>query len=288
MLTVVREFLESRPLSQVIALGVALLALVATLDYLTGYEFSFSVFYLVPIVLVTWFARPRVGFVFCGVSAAVWVFVDYASGHSYSSHLAPIWNACVRLGFFIVTAYLLAALKTNLRQQEVLASTDALTGIMNARSFKDTSSRLLQLAARHSHASVLAYIDVDDFKLVNDTSGHPAGDLLLTMLADTLTRCVRATDVVGRLGGDEFAILLPETSYEGAQTIFEKIRETIIQDTIAGGWPISLSIGVAVLTSAPPAIDEALKIADRLMYRVKKAGKNNILYQFYEEIRTVH
>jgi diguanylate cyclase (GGDEF)-like protein len=269
----------------VIAVGLALVALVAILDYLTGYEVSFSVFYLLPIVLVTWFAQPRAGFFFCVISAMVWLFVDYASGHHYHNHLVPFWNACVRLGFFSVTTYVLIALKTNLTRQEAWAMTDGLTGLLNARMFKEISSRMLRFAARRACPAVLGYLDVDNFKAVNDAFGHAEGDLVLVTLANTLTRCVRPTDVVGRLGGDEFAILLTETDYQGAQIVFGRIREKVTQDAIDGGWAIGLSIGAAVFSSAPTTIDEALKIADGLMYRVKKTGKNSIIYEEIEALQ---
>lgn len=81
------------------------------------------------------------------------------------------------------------------------------------------------------------------------------------------------------MGGDEFAVLLPDADYADAQMMFGRIREELARDSADGGWPIGFSIGVAVFSSVPSSIDEALKIADQLMYRVKKAGKNSIIYE---------
>lgn len=279
MLTALKKYLDGRSSAQVIALGLLVVASVGALDHLTGYEFSFSIFYLLPIVLVTWYTQKWVGFFFCGLSALIWLFVDYTSGQTYSNGLIPFWNSGVRLGFFLVTSHLLVQFKTSLRHEQVLAKTDGLTGVLNARAFKDLSRHLFMSAARYRRPTVLGYIDIDNFKAVNDASGHTEGDRILKTVANTLTRCVRATDVVGRLGGDEFVILLPEATFADAQKVFGNIREALMQDCADVDPPIGLSIGVAVFSGVSSTIDEALKIADRLMYRVKKAGKNSIIYE---------
>jgi diguanylate cyclase (GGDEF)-like protein len=278
MLSYLQKFLDGRSPAQVIAFGLVLLASFGTLDYLSGYELSFSIFYLLPIVLVTWRTPRWVAFCFCGLSATVWLLVDHASGHIYSNGLIRFWNAGVRLSFFLVTSYLLDELKTHLQRERALARTDGLTGILNARAFKDIAGHAFEMAARYGHPVVLAYIDIDDFKAVNDASGHSEGDRVLRSVASTLTRCVRATDVVGRIGGDEFAILLPEADSADARMVFRNLHEELLRDAANGGWPIGFSIGVAVSSSASCSVDEALKIADQLMYRVKKSGKNSVIY----------
>ncbi len=273
-----RYFDKKSPV-QVILFGLFLLAAVATIDHLTGYELSFSIFYLLPIVLVTWHSKRWVGFVFCGLAAMTWLFVDYASSHTYSNGFMPIWNSGVRLSFFWVTATLLDELKIRMQNEKTMAKTDGLTGIFNARAFKELSASFLELAERHLHPFTLGYIDVDNFKAVNDSFGHSEGDRVLKTVANTLTRCARATDVVGRLGGDEFAIFLPETDLDGAQVMFARIHEELKSAAANGGWPVGFSVGVAVFSAVPASIDEALNAADSLMYRVKKAGKNNLIYE---------
>jgi diguanylate cyclase (GGDEF)-like protein len=125
----------------------------------------------------------------------------------------------------------------------------------------------------------LGYIDVDHFKAVNDGYGHSEGDRVLKSVANTLTHCVRTTDVIGRRGGDEFAVFLPETDRAGAQVMFARIQKELKLTVVNGGWPIGFSIGVAVFVALPDLIDDALKIADSLMYRVKKGGKNKLIYE---------
>jgi diguanylate cyclase (GGDEF)-like protein len=279
MLDFLRSTINRRSPVEITVLGFMLVGLIGALDYLTGYELSFSIFYLFPIVLVTWFAQEWVGTILCFASAIVWLVVDYLSGHTYNNWLVPVWNAVVRLGFFLMTAYLLGELKIHLRHEEKLARMDSLTQVLNTRTFKEISDRLLQLAVRYNHPTTLAYIDIDDFKAVNDGKGHSAGDQILLGVAGTLMRCVRASDVVGRLGGDEFAVLMPETDYIGARIAFTKVHDELMRETTDKGISIGFSIGVAVFISAPPNIDEALKIADHLMYQVKRIGKNHVIYQ---------
>ena len=149
MLSMLRRLLADRSPFQVTVLGLVLLASVGILDHLPGYEISFSIFYLFPIVLVTWYGKRWLGFPFCGLAALVWLLVDYSSGHPYSHHLIPLWNSGVRLGFFLVTSYLLAELKTLLDHEKILAKIDDLTGVLNARAFKDASRGLLELASRY-------------------------------------------------------------------------------------------------------------------------------------------
>jgi diguanylate cyclase (GGDEF)-like protein len=279
MLTVLRIFLNRMSPGQATALALALVGLVGVLDGLTGNELSFSIFYLLPIMLVTWYAQKGSGYLLCGISAAVWLLVDYTSGHIFTHWMIPVWNAFVRLGFFLMITYLLSELKDHLRFEESLAKTDDLTQVLNARAFKDVSGRLFHLAARHHHPIVLGYIDLDNFKGVNDRFGHSEGDHVLQTVARTLTQNVRATDVVGRLGGDEFAVLMTEINFDGAQVVFARIHEELVQDAADRDWPIGFSIGVAVFPKTPPSIDEALNIADHLMYRVKQGGKNNIIFE---------
>lgn len=279
MLISLMNYLDKKSAASVVIIGLVLLASVAALDHVTGYELSFSIFYLLPIVLVAWQSQRWVGFAFCFLSASVWLLADVMSNHAYSNDFILAWNTTVRLSFFLVTASLLVELKKRLIIEKEMAITDGVTGLLNARAFKQESGTLLDLARRHNHPVVLAYIDVDNFKGVNDLLGHSEGDLVLREVADTLTRCVRTTDVIGRLGGDEFAIFLPETEHVGAQALFGRMHEELTRVAVKKNWPIGFSIGIAEFPVAPDCIDEALKSADDLMYRVKKSGKNNLVYK---------
>jgi diguanylate cyclase (GGDEF)-like protein len=275
------RIMDDRSPVEVTLLSVMLLALIGLLHFLMGYEISFSIFYLIPIALVALNTPSWNGYLFCGISAVVWLTVDKVLGHHYSSPFIPYWDTGVRLAFFAMTTYLLLELKAHWRSENELAHVDGLTGCLNARAFKDVAQRTIALAERNRHPFVLAYLDIDDFKWINDGLGHAEGNHVLVTVANTIKKCIRSMDVVARLGGDEFAILLPDTNYAGAQHMFGRIHQALVQTAADGAWPIGFSIGVAVFARSPSTIDDALKIADDLMYKIKRSSKNDIIYKEY-------
>ena len=264
-----------------------LVLILALIDFITGFEISFSIFYLVPISIAAWYHGRTGGILISIISSLAWLLVDFSSGHHYSNAIIPVWNTFVRFGFFILTSYLLSALKMRLQNEQRLARTDQLTGIMNAGAFKEAAKIYFDLAARHHHTVALAYIDLDNFKTINDTTGHTEGDRVLKIVASEMNNGIRSVDLIARLGGDEFAILLPETDCTGAQFVFNKIRQRLIRLANMESWPVGFSIGVAVFKTVPKSIDSAVKIADALMYRVKAAGKNQIIFQVYDKVESV-
>ena len=166
----------------------------------------------------------------------------------------------------------------NLQREAMLGRTDALTGVMGRRAFLEGAAVVLRLAARTGEPSALGFIDLDDLKKINDSLGHAAGDRVLEQVGATLAASTRAADVVGRLGGDEFAVLLPNTGRASAKVLFDRLHRRLQDVMRQHGWPVGFSMGVAVFTDAPPNEDDALKVADSLMYRAKRGGKNRVLY----------
>lgn len=279
MWTKLNSLIDRRTPVQLITVCLFLVILIGTLDFITGYELAFSIFYLVPISIASWHIGRPYGLAISIISAIVWGSVDTLSGQKYSHWGIPFWNTTVRLSFFFITTQLLSTLKIQFKIEKKLARTDNLTGTLNGYAFEETAVRLLGTATRYNHPSVLGYIDVDNFKKVNDTLGHTEGDRVLTSIGVIILNSVRGTDCVGRMGGDEFAILLPETSRLDATFVFERIQRQILNKANESGWPISVSMGIAVFPKTPPTIEEAIKLADNLMYRVKNKGKNGILVE---------
>lgn len=271
------RFLNHLSPAEVNAASLALIAWIGWIDHLTGHELSFGIFYLFPIALATWYAPPPFGSVFCLVSAVVLLCADVVDGHVYKHAWITYWNAGIRLGFFLLTTRLLGTLKTAFQREKSMSRTDSLTQVLNPRGFREEADRLLHLAARHRHPATLAYIDLDNFKGVNDTFGHSVGDRVLQVVAQALARGVRSTDVVGRLGGDEFAVFMPETNTEGALAVSAKLRGELRRTAAENNYPIGFSMGVAVFPAVPARLDDAIKAADRLMYRVKTSGKDNLM-----------
>jgi diguanylate cyclase (GGDEF)-like protein len=278
----IHEVLLRRSPNEIRAIALLLIAIISVTDYLAGYEISTSLFFLVPITLATWYGNQRQGIFFSFLSAIIWFLIDTViSAHPYNHPLIPFWNSSVRLGLFLIATQFLTLLKSQLNREKSLSRTDGLTGIMNGRGFAEEAEKMFKLAARHGRPTCLGYIDLDDFKQVNDRSGHSEGDKVLQTVGEILIRSVRKTEVAGRLGGDEFAIALPETNESGAYAVFNKLRDKLALGMQKGKWPVGFSIGVISFDLPPANFDEAVRLADALMYRVKRNGKNNILFEHY-------
>jgi diguanylate cyclase (GGDEF)-like protein len=264
-----------------ISLGFVLIGTVGILDFLTGYEVSFSLFYVIPISSVTWLVGRQSGLIASLISACVWFAADAATGHSYSGHLIPIWNTLIRLSFFVIVTLLLSALKTAMQREKELARTDNLTGAVNSRLFFQLAQMEIDRLQRYEHPLTLAYIDLDDFKAVNDRFGHATGDEALRTVVSCAKRVLRRTDVIARLGGDEFAVLLPETNGEAARLAIPKLQRSLTKEMRFNNWPITFSIGVLTCNASPGTPDELLRMADEAMYSAKREDKNAVNYSMY-------
>jgi diguanylate cyclase (GGDEF)-like protein len=250
--------------------------LIGYIDLKTGFEFSFSIFYLIPIMIVLWQGQSRAALVLAFFSAMVMAFSGLLSGEIYSHPLVPAWNMVMYLGFFVIVVIFGTSYKKDLELQRSLARTDPLTGVANTRYFFERGAVEIERSLRFKRPLSLAYVDVDFFKKVNDTFGHQRGDVLLKCLATIVRKRVRAYDLVARLGGDEFAVLLPETPATHARVIAEKIRTAMSECGPRCGIAVTFSIGIATFTTPPPSIHDVIKAADDLMYVAKKKGKNAV------------
>lgn len=170
------------------------------LDYLTGSELSLFLLYLLPISVTAWFVGSRSALTISVVSAITWAISNRMAGEVYSHTVLEIWNALIRLGVFAIVSLLLSYLKQSLDRERKLSRTDFLTGITNSRAFHELALNELNRARRYRHLITVAYIDLDNFKQINDGFGHSVGDALLKMVADTMLGSLRKTDIVARLG----------------------------------------------------------------------------------------
>lgn len=260
---------------------VLLVCFLGLLDHFTGYEYSFSIFYLLPVTVAAWHLGQGAVRAAASLSAATWLVVDFTSGHTYSSAVIPWWNAAVRLGFFLITGSLVAELRRRLEFERVLARVDPLTGALNQRAFDEESARVLALAQREGRPVSLAYLDLDRFKSVNDSRGHAEGDRLLRLVVDTIRGSVRTYDLVARLGGDEFAILVPFAGAPEARSLAEKIRARVAAVAGKNGWGVTASVGVVTFPDPPSSLAEAIRAADDLMYRAKDGGRDAVVAEVF-------
>ncbi len=259
--------------------GFILIAGLAVIDYLTGYEISFSFFYLIPVALIAWYSGKNIALVATLVSAVVWQIVNLEAGESFSHNLIPVWNALTRLGFFVIVAILLVKLKSSLQHESTLARTDFLTGAANPRAFYEMTEVEILRSKRYGRSLTLCYLDADNFKQINDTLGHQIGDELLTRVVGTIKQSLRLTDVVARIGGDEFAILLPETNQTQARVAVNKVRENLRREMEREKWAVTFSIGVLTCAEMPETVEQLIESADSLMYQVKNAGKDSVKFK---------
>jgi diguanylate cyclase (GGDEF)-like protein len=269
-----RTFLQRRSPAFVYVACMLLVALLGLLDYLNGPDFSLLIFYVVPVFVASWYAGRRPGLLVCAASGLTWLAVAYATSGHFSSPFVAYWNAGVRIGFVVLLAHFVAAFRASLTHEREMARTDYLTGAFNGRSFGETAAAEIARARRHARPFSVAYIDVDDFKAVNDRQGHSAGDRLLKAVADALRRNVRGVDTVARIGGDEFAVLMPETDARAAQVVMRRVRRRLLEETRRAGWPVTASVGVVTFAVAPDSVDDVLRAADEAMYSAKRGGKN--------------
>jgi len=248
------------------------------IDYYTGFEIAFSFFYLGPVALAAWTLGRNSGFLLSVTCAMVWLSANLLAGEQFSKPLIPIWNAITRLGFYFVITFLLAELRRLLEHEKVLARTDFLTGALNLRAFTDAATREIARTRRNFRPFSLLYLDLDNFKALNDRLGHTVGDHLLQTVAFTLARRIRANDVTARLGGDEFALLLPETGHEAVKMVAPRIQQALVRAMEHHNWGVTFSLGALTFDQPPDDVVQMIELTDRLMYQAKKAGKNAIIY----------
>jgi len=169
-------------------------------------------------------------------------------------------------------------LKKELSEHVMLAQTDDLTGLLNARAFRSKLDHEVTRARRFGHDLTMIFVDLDNFKKVNDILGHVAGDAVLVSVSAILREAVREDfDLVARYGGDEFAILLPEAKPADAQKAAQRILDLTRVAFGSHRVPVTVSIGIAELTTASSASADLFLIADAAMYSAKRGGGNQIV-----------
>ena len=165
-----------------------------------------------------------------------------------------------------------------------MAITDALTGLYNNRYFKQVFPYEMGRARRYAKPLSMMMIDIDHFKNLNDTYGHPKGDQILASVGKVLSASLRAADFSFRYGGEEFAVLLPETRLEGAFLVAENLRLRISQSVspllgVDTGREVTISLGVACFPNDGSSAEQLLKHADQCLYKAKSQGRNRVYWE---------
>jgi len=260
------------------AAGIGSIGLLGIIDTLTGNEITFSLFYMAPIVVVTWAVHQEAGLLMSLLSALTLLGAEIAAGQTYSSPTIYVWNTLIRAVFYIIVTYLVAELHKARREEQLAARTDFVTGAATARYFHELLQMEMNRIHRYPHPITVVYIDIDNFKLVNDLFGHKIGDEVLRNIADELKTQLRRTDIVARVGGDEFALLLPSTHQPEAKVVISKVRTNLAETMKQRNWPVTLSMGAVTCVSPPHSPEQLLNMADELMYQVKNSTKNDVRF----------
>jgi diguanylate cyclase (GGDEF)-like protein len=273
------ELLESRSPLFWTVVGITIIGLLGILDYATGNEFSLSLFYLIPVVLITWAVDYKTGLFMSFLSGLTLLGAEIAAGQIYSHPIFYLLNTLVRTSFLLVVVYLVAELQKSRKEEQLAARTDFITGAVNARYFNELLQMEISRIRRYPHPITLVYVDVDNFKLVNDLFGHKIGDEVLRCIASELKSQLRMTDTIARLGGDEFVLLLPSTRQPEARLVVSKVYANLIEKMRQRNWPVTFSMGAVTCEFSPYSAEQLVNMADELMYEVKNSTKNDIRFR---------
>lgn len=270
----ITEYLGTLPKPVLVMLGTCGLIGISVSDYFTHstYLLEFSPFYLVPVSFFSWFIGKRVGLavaILSVVSSFVVRVRDAPNGVAY-------WDALILSTLYIAATLMIVQLKRLYERERDLSRVDPLTRIGNRRALFEAASQARSLAERTQAPLSVCYVDVDNFKWVNDQLGHTTGDQVLALTATTLARALRPSDVVARVGGDEFAVLLPGMHQNDAARIMRRAAEQLQSAMEQHGWRVTFSIGISSFHPPLASVLEMLAEADKAMYVEKKKRRQHL------------
>ena len=259
-----------------LAAYVVLMLLVYWANVFTPSTARLAILYVVPVLLVTWTDGVVWGIVFGVASIGLREMVAW----DQMPPDTPLgWRIANGAAYVAVVALAMAGLENLRRSQALLARLviqDQLTNVLNARAFAERLTQELDRNRRYPRPLALMYMDLDNFKVINDTHGHQTGDAVLRLVADAMRSSVRQADVVGRLGGDEFAVLMPETDAQLADAAAKRLVASL-RNVFKGTPNVTASIGVVSCTATDASTDDLLRRADQAMYDAKKMGKDRVV-----------
>lgn len=257
-------------------LGLVLTAAIAFVDVESGPGFRVFPLYFIPISLGAWVARRTGAAFFAILASAAWGISNW-SWHASEAHFAT--NVLTQLVAFGAVAALTASMRRNYDVAVRTSMIDALTGLANTRGFYERFESALELAQRRSDPLALVYIDLDDFKAVNDARGHAEGDRVLEALAKAMREGIRKADIAARLGGDEFALVLTDGTRDATEQAVRRLQARFGAVADEHGWPVKLSVGALVLDAVERDVRliDLMREADGLMYEAKREGKDTVV-----------
>jgi diguanylate cyclase (GGDEF)-like protein len=233
-----------------------------------------GLFYLVPVLYVTWNEGALWGGGYTLLGMLLRMRVEMVQ-------VGSTWSVVLlnQVSFGVVAGITIFAFNHIRRNESLLrdlATHDQLTRVLNVRAFTERLADELRRVARYHRPLALLYLDLDDFKIVNDSHGHQTGDAVLRLVAEAIRQAVRQADVVGRMGGDEFAVLMPETESALATAAADRLAAGL-RSVLNGSPAVTASIGVVSPITQATDTDVLIRRADQAMYEAKKSGKNRVV-----------
>lgn len=268
----------SRVRSTVVVLGI--FASVVVTDYLLGATVSVAFLYFAACAIAVWCLGERTGMAISTVAAianslvkrALWTQLHMPH---MPSHTAEAWNIVARTISFGVLAVVVTGFRGVLTLERWRGSHDGLTGALNKLAFDREMEAAIMVARAGQRDLVLAYMDLDGFKAINDEHGHSAGDRVLSTFATAAGASIRESDLFARLGGDEFAALMVLPRGANGMQVADALHRRLTAILAQTGFDVTCSMGAVVISAQETMFgDGIIEQADALMYEVKRAGKN--------------
>lgn len=251
--------------------GLLAMSLIFMFDVMTGAEIRIHALYLFPLAAIALHCERRLDSVI-GIVASLAFQIHNSVVHG-SSPVAMKADAVIFMGSSLLVVYLARAVRENYVEKSRHADTDWLTRLHNRRSFETLLGTEITRQQRYGGVFSLAIIDLDDFKRLNDSKGHLAGDKALMLLADVLRENTRESDSLARVGGDEFAVMLPNTGREDCEKLCQQLARNIAIRMAEADFGIGASVGCSTFERAPASTSAALQEADKSMYAAKSGTK---------------
>jgi len=250
----------------------ALTAAVFLVNRMTPPQVRLGQLYLVPVLLAAWYEGLWWGVAFLVAALLLRIPVEFVQQPDATIVTVLINQASFAAVAGITIAGFLTIRRTQ-TQLEDLVIHDPLTRVLNARAFSERLAQELRRNRRYGRPLSLLYLDLDDFKIVNDSHGHQTGNAVLRLVAEAIRGAMRQADIVGRMGGDEFAVLMPETASDVAEAAAGRLAKSL-REAFHGNPSVTASIGIVSCTDAAVGPDDVLHKADRAMYEAKSKGKD--------------
>jgi diguanylate cyclase (GGDEF)-like protein len=259
-----------------VAIGLGVIAALTVFKLTIGESVTLIDFLFVPVVGVGWFASRR----WCGYLVAVIAALDTVVVAMLAETQASLGVAAAsgaaRFCLYLVVLWLLGMMRRERASHKHAVATDQQTGAVNATTFQTVASSEIRRSQRYQHEISLAYLDIDDFKEINDRLGHPEGGRVLLELSHVMRSAVRSVDTVARIGGDEFAIVMPETGAASARAVIARMECEMARVRTADGSRVRCSVGLVTFDRPPESLTELIGAADELLYRAKQLGKDRV------------